>query len=137
MDDRRRFSAFVPKGQDPRCAILQALEFTREFLTGRNLDPRLEAKVAIIVEELVANVLRHGASGRDVSLWLQLCEENGSIRLDMEDDGAPFDPTITSAFTGPDPRTGGGIGLAFVLAWGEDIAYARKGERNTLSLMVR
>lgn len=137
MDDRRRFSAFVPKGQEPRSAILQATEFAREFLIGRTLDARVEVKVIIIVEELVANVLRHGGAGRDVSVWLLLCEEAGSIRLELEDDGAPFDPASVSNFSGPDPRTGGGIGLAFVRAWGEDIAYARSGERNTLKLVVR
>jgi signal transduction histidine kinase len=136
MDDRRRFSAFVAKGQDPRSAILQATQFAREFLVGRNLDARTEVKVAIIVEELVANVLRHGGTGRDLSLWLLLVEEEGAIRLELEDDGSPFDPLAMGRFSGPDPVTGGGIGLAFVRAWGEDIAYRRVGERNRLELRI-
>lgn len=136
MDDRRRFSAFVAKGQEPRSAILQATEFARQFLAGQSLDARTEVKVAILVEELVANALRHGGKDRDLSLWLMLGEHKGSVQLELEDDGAPFDPTSPATFAGPDPQTGGGIGLAFVHAWGADINYARISERNTLRLAI-
>lgn len=137
MDDRRRFSALVAKGEEPRSTILQAIEFAHEFLAEHSLDARLKIKVAILVEELVGNALRHGGKDRDRSLWLMLGENNGSIRLELEDDGAPYDPSSVTAFAGPDPRTGGGIGLAFVHAWSTDLDYARDGERNTLKLAIR
>ncbi|MHA7819550.1 MAG: ATP-binding protein [Erythrobacter sp.] len=141
MDHRRRFSAFVASGRDPRSTILEALEFSRDFLPSSSLDERSRIKVAIIVEELVSNSLRHGAGERDISLWLSLDDKGGAVKLEIEDDGEPFDPTSGRnngmRFPGPDPQTGGGIGLAIVHAWGEDIAYTRSGGRNLLRMMIR
>lgn len=141
MDHPRRFSAFVASGRDPRGAILEALEFARDFLPSSSLDERSRIKVAIIVEELVSNALRHGAGDRDISLWLALDDKGGAVELELEDDGEPFDPTSGPAagmrFTGPDPVTGGGIGLAILHAWGEDIAYTREHGRNVLRMTIR
>lgn len=141
MDHPRRFSAFVASGRDPRGAILEALEFARDFLPSSSLDERSRIKVAIIVEELVSNSLRHGAGERDISLWLALEDRDGAVELELEDDGEPFDPTsgpdTAMRFSGPDPVTGGGIGLAIVQAWGEDIAYTRSGGRNLLRMAIR
>lgn len=141
MDHRRRFSAFVASGRDPRSTILEALEFARDFLPGSTLDERSRIKVAIIVEELVSNSLRHGAGERDISLWLALDDKGGAVELEIEDDGEPFDPTNAPnggmRFSGPDPTTGGSIGLAIVHAWGEDIRYSRAGGRNLLRMTIR
>ena len=137
MDDRRRFSAFVAKGQEPRSAILQSIEYAREFLAGHRLDPFVEVKVAILVEELVSNVLRHGGADRDIYVWLLLSASGEVVTLEIEDDGVPFDPSTAARTMGPDPLTGGGIGLAFVQAWGDEIAYARIEDRNTLRLKIR
>ena len=137
MDHRRRFSAFVASGRDPRASIIEALEFARDFLPASSLDERSRIKVAIIVEELVSNALRHGAGERDMSLWLSLGDRDGAVELELEDNGEPFDPTSGLNFSGPDPTTGGGIGLAIIRAWGEDITYARSGGRNLLRMMIR
>jgi signal transduction histidine kinase len=137
MDHPRRFSAFVASGRDPRSTILEALEFARDFLPGSSLDERSRIKVAIIVEELVSNTLRHGAGDRDISLWLSLDDKGGAVGLEIEDDGEPFDPTSGLRFSGPDPTTGGGIGLAIVRAWGEDITYTRASGRNLLRMTIR
>lgn len=137
MDHRRRFSAFVAKGQDPHSTILQANRFAREFLETRKLDARVQMKLAIIVEELVSNALRHRDTDHDLSLALLLHDEGNAVAVEMDDDGAPFDPSNSANFAGPDPVTGGGIGLAMVRAWGEDIDYARSNERNVLRLNVR
>ena len=137
MDDRRRFSAFVAQGCDPGPTIDHSLQFAREFLAEHRLDPRLQVKLAIVVEELVTNALRHGGAGQDLSLSLALSEELGSIRLEIEDDGVPFNPLTVPPITGPNPETGGGIGIAIIQAWSEDPAYARLKESNSLTLNLR
>ncbi|WP_299193588.1 ATP-binding protein [uncultured Erythrobacter sp.] len=137
MDRRRRFSAFVASGRDPRSTILQALQFAREFLPESCLDERARVKAAIIIEELVSNSLRYGGQANDLSLWLSLDDTGDAVVLELEDDGAPFDPTCEDSFAGPNPETGGGIGLAIVRAWGEDLTYARRSDRNCLQLTIR
>ena len=136
MEHRRRFSAFVASGRDPRSTIVEALEFARDFLPQSSLDERSRIKVAIIVEELVSNALRHGAGERDMALCLTLADRDGAIALEIEDDGEPFDPTSGLHFNGPDPKTGGGIGLAIVRAWGDEITYARSGGHNVLRMVI-
>ncbi|MEE4210901.1 MAG: ATP-binding protein [Parvularcula sp.] len=137
MDHPRRFSAFLTKGSDPSIATRQALKFAREFLPESNLDQRGKVKIAIIVEELVSNAFRHGGHERDVSMALSLAAHEGFVALEMEDDAPAFDPTDKAAFIGPDPLTGGGIGLAIVRAWGEDLRYWREGQRNIVRLVIR
>ena len=136
MDPRRRFSAFVASGCNPRPAILGALEFARDFLPDSSLDERARAKAAVILEEVVSNSLRHGGKDRDLSLCLSLDDVGDGLVLELEDDGAVFDPTSAATKDGPDPHTGGGVGIAIVRAWGEDITYSRVGERNILRLKI-
>lgn len=137
MDHRRRFSAFVARGCDPRPVIVDALEFARDFLPQSSLDERSRMKVAIIVEELTSNTLRHGIREKDVSLLLLLEDRRGQVELRIDDDAPAFDPTERLEFAGPDPFSGGGIGLAIVRAWAEDITYSRDGDRNVLRMAIR
>ncbi|WP_298303738.1 ATP-binding protein [uncultured Erythrobacter sp.] len=137
MGHRRRFSAFVTKDSNPAPAIRHSLQFAREFIAQYDLEPRLQVKLAILVEELVSNSLRHGGRFQDLGLLLALQEIEGSVRLTIEDDGPPFDPISIPPITGPDPATGGGIGLAIVHAWGEDPAYVRSEDTNALELTLR
>ena len=136
MEQRSRFSAFVASGNDPRCSILDAIEFARGFLNETSLETRTKVKVAVIVEELVSNALRHGGGNRDVALWMSLAKVGDGIALEIEDDGATFDPSDAPAFTSPHPSTGGGIGIAIVRAWSKDMVYARRGNHNVLSLKI-
>jgi len=59
------------------------------------------------------------------------------VTIEVEDDGAPFDPTVERSFTGPNPETGGGVGLALLRSWGGNLAYDRAEGRNHLSLTLR
>lgn len=137
MDQRRRFSAFVASGQDPHSTILEALQFAREFFSESCLDERACVKAAIIVEELVSNCLHHGGAERDRSVWLLLDDLGEAVLIEIEDDGSAFDPTNVTNFTGPNPDTGGGVGLAIVRTWGEDITYSRNSGRNALRLKIK
>ncbi len=140
MDRSRRFSAFVASGYNPHPTILEALHFTREFLSTCTLSEGARDKLAIVVEELVSNTLRHGKGDPekpiDVAMWLSLDDTGDEVVIEMEDNGTSFDPSATDGFAGPDPETGGGVGLAIIQAWGEDLSYMRMANRNVLRLKV-
>ena len=137
MGQWRRFSAFVTKDSNCAPAIAHSLQFARNFLEGRDYEPRLKIKLVILVEELVANALRHGGKSQDLALLLVLEGGEEAITLEMVDDGPEFDPLSAPPVTGPDPTTGGGIGLAIVNAWGEDGVHSREAGFNTLKLTLR
>lgn len=137
MDFRRRFSAYTAKASDPRAVILAALHFAQAALAEPKLEERTRFKIAVVVEELVSNCLRHGGKGRDIDLVLSLEAIGGAGLILLEDSGEPFDPTKPLAPVSPSPRDGGGIGLAIVQAWGSDMAYERRNGRNWLKLVIR
>ncbi len=137
MAQKRRFSAFVAKGHDPHSTILDAFQFAQDFLGGSCLEERSCVKAAILVEELVSNCLRHGGAKRDLSLSLSLHEIHDTVVLNIKDDGPAFDPSGETNFVGPDPESGGKIGLAIVRAWGDEIAYSRNNGCNVLHLTIK
>ena len=115
---------------------MEALQFARDFLPESCLEERACVKAAIIVEELISNCLHHGGRATDIAVWVSLTDTGNAVELVIEDNGAAFDPTQSPEIAGPNPQTGGGVGLAIVSAWGTDIHYQRKGDINTLRLMI-
>ena len=116
--------------------LRQSLQFARVFLAAHDFQPRLQVKLAIVVEELVTNALFHGGKGQDFNLALELSEAPEGIRLQMEDNGSAFNPLAVPPVKAPNPKNGGGIGLAIVHAWASDSRYARSDQTNSLSLTL-
>ena len=137
MGARKRFSARVSAGDDPAAASLAALAAAEDFATDAGLDARGGARLAVVVEELVSNAIRHGTAGGKIAIDLSLESGDGEIALVLEDDGIAFDPTEQRVFTGPNPETGGGVGLALVRAWANAIGYTRTNDRNRIELLLR
>ena len=127
----------MASGQDPRSAIVEAVEFAREFMSEASSKPKATVKTLIVVEELVSNVLRHSDPAQDVNLTLSLDAEDGAILVELDDDSVEFDASRHLEFTGPDPAQGGSVGLAIVRAWGHDLEYNRADDRNQLKLKVK
>jgi anti-sigma regulatory factor (Ser/Thr protein kinase) len=133
----KRFSASVSAGDDPAVASLAALIAAEDFATQAELGSRERARLAVVVEELVSNAVRHGAAGGAITIELALDAADGQVALVLEDDGLAFDPTIERAFSGPDAETGGGVGLALVRAWANAFRYSRRAGRNRVELQLR
>ncbi|MEP0393479.1 MAG: ATP-binding protein [Erythrobacter sp.] len=136
MGQWRRFSAFVTKDSNCAIPIAHSLRFARSFLEDLDCKPRLKIKLVILVEELVTNSLRHGGKSQDLALLLILQGNEDVITVEMVDDGPKFDPFTVAPITGPDPATGGGIGLAIINTWGEDAVYSRASGSNHLKLTL-
>ena len=137
MGAGKRFSARVSAGDDPAAASLAALAAAEDFAHEAGLDARGGARLAVVVEELVSNAIRHGAEGGAIAIDLTLEAGEGEIALALIDDGVAFDPTAERNFTGPDAETGGGVGLALVKAWANAFRYTRDGGRNLIELRLR
>ena len=137
MGAGKRFSTRVSAGDDPAAASLAALAAAEDFASAVGLDARGGARLAVVVEELVSNAIRHGAAGGRIAIDLTLETGDGEVALVLEDDGIAFDPSEQRAFTGPTADTGGGVGLALVKAWANAIDYTRSNGRNRVEILLR
>jgi anti-sigma regulatory factor (Ser/Thr protein kinase) len=96
-------------------------------------------KLALVLEEAVANVINHGLPGSPPPhhLAVRLEIDADTVAAEVIDNGRPFDPT-----TVPDPdlassleeRQLGGLGIHLMRELMDGLDYRRLGDRNTLRL---
>ena len=101
---------------------------------GLDLADDAEFAIALCLEELFLNAVKHGRASRaTVSLWV----EPDGARLEFIDDGAPFDPSAAPAkrIEGPTHDFAiGGYGAGLVQKFSRRISYSRVGGWNRLLL---
>lgn len=117
-------------------AIAKALELARDFIARAGCGPDAEARISIIVEELVANIVEHGAAPPESEIGIELAALGADIGVTISDAGTFFDIREAEAPGEIPPERGGGAGIALVLEWTQVIDYARVDGRNVLRLLV-
>lgn len=110
-----------------------ALAVVRAFVQRAALGRDPAERLAIIVEEWVANVVEHGEPAADSRIGLRLAAQPGRVRITLTDAGHAFDPRA-AVFEGPNTDRGGGAGLELMRAWSRVCAYGRRAGRNRLVL---
>jgi len=110
-----------------------AVAATRRYAIDQGLAERDQARLCIMVEELITNLCEHGICDTERELVLEFQRQPSAVRLAIEDNGAPFDPRLASGDAAV-PERGGGAGLRLVKAWSEIIGYDSAGGRNRLEL---
>lgn len=114
--------------------IGEALAAAHAFAEASRLPPDTAAKLAIIVEELVANIVDHGgAPGTPVRLGLT--PRDGGVAITLIDRGIAFDPRAHVAAARP-PARGGGAGLRLIRAWTTIEEARRVDDANRLTLFL-
>jgi anti-sigma regulatory factor (Ser/Thr protein kinase) len=114
-------------------AVSRAVGLARAFAGRAALDDGDAGRLAVVVEEWIANVVEHGKPQDDTRIVLRLTLTEALIRIACSDGGAPFDPR-TRSFEGPNLERGGGAGLALILDVCRIAAYVRRAGRNRLVL---
>lgn len=125
---------------DPRELDRVLLELTT-FLESNGVEASVTYVAQLAVEELILNVIKHayrGETGRTIALRLDV-EPNQAV-IEVEDDGAPFDPR-----TAPDPdfdgmllgQRIGGLGLHLVRSLTDSLEYERVDDRNRVRVVIR
>lgn len=115
-------------------AVGAALGAARDFADKAGLAPGPARRLAIIVEELVANLVDHAGLGVDDIIDLALVRRPDHVVLVLGDPAAPFDPRLAPLPTDLPPH--GGAGLALVRAFAEGIDYGRSDGRNRLEVRI-
>jgi serine/threonine-protein kinase RsbW len=112
--------------------------------TARNGIPAdVAQRLDLCSAELVTNIVSHAFddNGTEHSICLALCREAEAVRLEIEDDGRPFDPAALDP-TPPVPKSieearVGGWGLTIVHHIADHLCYRRTDGRNRLTLRQR
>jgi anti-sigma regulatory factor (Ser/Thr protein kinase) len=129
------------------CLQSQSAELTRlaDEITRRGGEHQLPeefiARLNLVLEEVVSNIIRHGYGGREdgeVKLAIRFTSE--AIAVTVEDQGIPFNPLLL-----PDPdltvpleeREVGGLGVYLVRKFTDEVDYRFEGGRNILRLVMR
>lgn len=112
-------------------AVLEAWSFSQ----AAGLPGDVADQLAIVVEELVANVIEHGGAPEDGLIRLRLTRGATAVRIELSDPGTPFD-LRTAEFHEPNAERGGGAGLALVKAWTTVDSWRFHDGRNELVLRL-
>lgn len=113
-------------------AVTVAVGAAHRFAT--DLPIRVAERLAIVVEELVQNLVEHAVQPPGAVIGLALWIDAGRIWLKLVDRAAPFDPRGAAMM--PIPERGGGAGLAMVRAWTRIDSYVRAAGCNVLLLSM-
>lgn len=114
-----------------------ALATARAFAAAGGLDVDRSDRLAVVVEEWVANIVEHGRPSRESQVVMRLERTmDGAVRLTFSDAGSAFDPR-SAPDGGPNLERGGGAGIALIRAWYDIEAYERRSGRNRLVLRSR
>jgi anti-sigma regulatory factor (Ser/Thr protein kinase) len=130
-DSGRQVSLQFSGGQPLRAVLVDALA----ALARLELDADIQARAAIIVEELLANLFEHGGLGPGGTIRLELGRKADSLRLTLCDTGPAFDPRLAVS-DAPVPERGGGAGLRIVQTWAEILSYEPGPPLNRLLLRI-
>ena len=118
-------------------AVSRALAVVGGFIASANCGADAEAKLAIVVEELVANLIEHGNCPCDSEIELELTALGSDVGVTLCDAGTAFDPRAFDSDSHLPPERGGGAGIALVKAWATITGYGCGNGRNILRLVIR
>jgi len=117
-------------------------DWVDEVATTLALAPRRLFALRLCAEELVTNVMMHSRAaveGTTVAVHIRLVRKGDELRLFVEDDGAPFDPTLVAEparASSLDDVQIGGLGLRLVRRFATDLSYSRAGGLNRIEVTL-
>jgi anti-sigma regulatory factor (Ser/Thr protein kinase) len=108
------------------------------FATAQRLGPQVLRDLDLALEEVLANIIAYGYSDeREHRITVSLEVRSGEIRVEVEDDGRPFNPLDApepDTTQHPDERPVGGLGIHLVRQLMDGLEYRRQGDRNHLTM---
>ena len=104
-----------------------------------NWPPDLIFKVNLVLDELSVNIVNYGGEASEIEVSLAADAEE--VRVEISDDGRPFDPLNDAAEPDLDApleeRPIGGLGIHLVREMMDELYYRRENGKNRLAMVKR
>jgi anti-sigma regulatory factor (Ser/Thr protein kinase) len=122
-------------------AIRPATEQAEAWLAEHRVSFEAMYLASLAIEELVTNCIKYGYDdSNDHSIEIVFVVEDGALRMEVIDDGHPFNP-----LQAPSPdlsvpiehRPIGGLGIHLLRELADDVSYERRDGTNRLRLTKR
>jgi anti-sigma regulatory factor (Ser/Thr protein kinase) len=117
-------------------AIHAATQAAHAFSANECLAQNDAARLCIVIEELVTNLLDHGGVAQDDIIELKLARGADGITIVLIDPGMPFDLRTADRSSAANPDRGGGAGIDMVRAWTTILGYQSLDGQNRLKLLM-
>jgi serine/threonine-protein kinase RsbW len=121
--------------------IGKVMDLLEDELAVRKVPLQLLQTAQTVADELVTNVIRHGfRDDRPHTIDVSVAVREDGLTLQVSDDGIPFNPFATPA-PGParpiEAQPAGGMGIPLVRQFAAACHYARVGERNQVTVVLK
>jgi anti-sigma regulatory factor (Ser/Thr protein kinase) len=119
----------------------QVGDWVSDFARRSGLTKEVQNAIDLSLTEWITNVISYAYDGsREHWITIRFQKGESEVRVEIEDDGRPFDPlTLPSADTQAplEGRPIGGLGVHMMRKLMDTVLYQREGGRNILTLMKR
>ena len=117
--------------------VAEAAADSEAFCARLGADESQCLRIGLALDELAANALVHGAEDDAApDIKLEVWGEHDMLRLRITAKGPRFDPSAPRADEGEQPYALGGRGLTMVIAFADEISYARRDPYNVTTFSV-
>jgi serine/threonine-protein kinase RsbW len=92
----------------------------------------------IAVDEAITNIIMHGELEEKDKISLKCEKDRGMVKIVIEDEAKPFDPTTTEdpdLLSPVEEREVGGLGVYFIKEYMDEIKYDFKDGKNILTMV--
>ena len=112
-----------------------------EFAERHHLSAKVLFNLNLALEEILTNVISYGYDDKDEhQITVRLFLEQGQLKVEVEDDGRPFNP-----LEAPEPdlsksleeRPVGGLGIHLVRKLMDELEYRREEGRNLFLIKMK
>jgi anti-sigma regulatory factor (Ser/Thr protein kinase) len=117
-------------------------DFVRSVAGSAGLEKSAAYRLGLAVDEVATNIVVHGydEAGRAgaIKVWCEM--DANALRIHLEDTGAPYDPVKYSNVDIEQPledRPEGGLGVFLAMQGVDDLKYAKSGDKNRHTFVVR
>ena len=115
------------------------LEWVRGCVSEAGLDTGQQKKIEISMEEILVNIISYAYADESGTVEVMASWESKSyLKFVLKDRGAAFNPLEHQAVIDPnipiEERTEGGLGIALVKQFMDEMVYKRDGTYNVLTL---
>lgn len=122
-------------------ALYDMLAFVREEAKLAGFTPQEIPKIELALEEALVNIISYGYPSEcagDPSIEIESCYLlEGGIRLQIRDQGIPYNPLENKATYNPASSDDnvGGYGIFFITNLMDEVTYTREQSTNLLTLV--